>query len=261
MGENSKPSESSRKKGSGKKGKSALQQQQQKQEQAAAARREREFGQAQERRRVADEKARVFREKAAEKRAKDACLEDAQTHIPDAMGRPKPVPDLDPLWLLRRTRSTKDDDEDLDAPRGPIMVRSTMNFDDRDGPPTSGSDATGDDDRKDFALIAKAPMAAALLTVGYDSPKAEPRSVRLDLDLRKFRLDLDSETLREKQLRPDDVTVGVFALFGNTPLGGPVHRHVKTKANVLVTAAAAVTNRILRPALALFILAWGARLL
>ena len=57
------------------------------------------------------------------------------------------------------------------------------------------------------------------------------------------------------------MALGVFALLGETRPGAPVARpEVVAQRPLLARAASAVTNRVLRPALAAAILAWGLRL-
>ncbi|KAH8049200.1 hypothetical protein JL722_11997 [Aureococcus anophagefferens] len=91
-------------------------------------------------------------------------------------------------------------------------------------------------------------------------PRAEVKSIRVDLDLRRFRLALDSDLLGDEgPAKPGDVSLGVFALFGDSRPAAL--RPAPSKVGAVGDALSAVLNRIVRPAAALLVLAWGARLI
>ncbi|KAH8097691.1 hypothetical protein JL720_591 [Aureococcus anophagefferens] len=92
----------------------------------------------------------------------------------------------DRLWLLRRRR---------EAAGGAANWSVTRTSDDWEPPRVKFSKNSEDDG---FVVLARAPAPAALLTVGYDSPRAEVKSIRVDLDLRRFRLALDSDLLGDE---------------------------------------------------------------
>ncbi|KAH8058171.1 hypothetical protein JL722_6022 [Aureococcus anophagefferens] len=143
----------------------------------------------------------------------------------------------DRLWLLRRRR---------EAAGGAANWSVTRTSDDWEPPRVEFSKNSEDDG---FVVLARAPAPAALLTVGYDSPRAEVKSIRVDLDLRRFRLALDSDLLGARAPKPGDVSLGVFALFGDSRPAAL--RPAPSKVGAVGDALSAVLNRIVRPAAAL----------
>ena len=169
-----------------------------------------------------------------------------ESDLDDLFPREETTPDR--LWLLRRRR---------EAAGGAANWSVTRTSDDWEPPRVEFSKNSEDDG---FVVLARAPAPAALLTVGYDSPRAEVKSIRVDLDLRRFRLALDSDLLGDEgPAKPGDVSLGVFALFGDSRPAAL--RPAPSKVGAVGDALSAVLNRIVRPAAALLVLAWGARLI
>ena len=169
-----------------------------------------------------------------------------ESDLDDLFPREATTPDR--LWLLRRRRETAG---------GAANWSVTRTSDDWEPPRVEFSKNSEDDG---FVVLARAPAPAALLTVGYDSPRAEVKSIRVDLDLRRFRLALDSDLLGDEgPAKPGDVSLGVFALFGDSRPAAL--RPAPSKVGAVGDALSAVLNRIVRPAAALLVLAWGARLI
>ena len=169
-----------------------------------------------------------------------------ESDLDDLFPREETTPDR--LWLLRRRRETAG---------GAANWSVTRTSDDWEPPRVEFSKNSEDDG---FVVLARAPAPAALLTVGYDSPRAEVKSIRVDLDLRRFRLALDSDLLGDEgPAKPGDVSLGVFALFGDSRPAAV--RPAPSKVGAVGDALSAVLNRIVRPAAALLVLAWGARLI
>ena len=169
-----------------------------------------------------------------------------ESDLDDLFPREATTPDR--LWLLRRRR---------EAAGGAANWSVTRTSDDWEPPRVEFSKNSEDDG---FVVLARAPAPAALLTVGYDSPRAEVKSIRVDLDLRRFRLALDSDLLGDEgPAKPGDVSLGVFALFGDSRPAAL--RPAPSKVGAVGDALSAVLNRIVRPAAALLVLAWGARLI
>jgi len=154
---------------------------------------------------------------------------------------------VDPLRVLRRTVAA------------PWTVRAEPPFGDRPPPPEPGAAAAAKG--RGFFEVARAPDAAALLTLGYDSPRARVASVRCDLDLRRLAVSLDADALREKAMGADDVAVAIFATLGTDAPAAPGAARRQKPDRIIRAFAAALNNRVLRPALAIGILAWGAGLL
>ena len=181
--------------------------------------------------------------------------EPSPSDLEDLFPREPPIIDMDPLWLLRRRQSGNGP-----KPTDWTVRSNSFDFDDTsyDPPKVEFSEAEQGDG---FVVLAKAPLPAALLTVGYDSIRADVKSIRVDLDLRRFRLALDSDLLREAVAKPDDVSLGVFALFGDARPGAPLRSNGRAQGGAVGNALSAILNRLVRPAVALFILAWGARLI
>ena len=147
-----------------------------------------------------EDAARVRREALAREAAAAVAEREAAAAVARARAsgaEDEPVIDMDPLRLLRRRRGGHDKPD-----RGPRMARGDgliSQMAEAPPEPQPPEEARPAADR--FETIARAPLPAALLTLGYDSPTAQVASVRLDLDLRRFNLSLAPDTLREPRPR------------------------------------------------------------
>ena len=112
----------------------------------------------------------------------------------------------------------------------------------------------------EFVTLLRAPTPAAVLTLGYESPRAEVRSLRVDLDLRRARLELTEDALREKVPDADDVALNVFLSLGDRAGAAP-RRVSRGDSAPVATFFSRVGNLVVRPLVAVAVLLWGYRVL
>mmetsp|Transcript_9392 Transcript_9392/g.29180 ORF Transcript_9392/g.29180 Transcript_9392/m.29180 type:complete len:516 (-) Transcript_9392:31-1578(-) len=175
-----------------------------------------------------------------------------------------PVLDMDPLRLLsRRTRrSKKTAPVVVEEPHDPHEHETHVEIcaeNDQESPPTEEEEAPPPPE-PEFVEVFRAPTPAALVTFGYDSPANEVASVRFDLDLRRGRVSLTPDTLREPARRPGDVDLGVFMRLGSSGAVSVSRPVDDVPGGVGGRVRRVLRDRVVRPFLALFILAWGLRL-
>jgi hypothetical protein len=173
-----------------------------------------------------------------------------------------PVLDMDPLRLLsRRTRrSKKTIPVEVEDPHEHETHVEICSENDQESPDEDEEDDAPPAPEPEFVEVFRAPTPAALVTFGYDSPANEVASVRFDLDLRRGRVSLTPDTLREPARRPGDVDLGVFMRLGSSGAVSVSRPVDDVSGGVGGRVRRVLRDRVVRPFLALFILAWGLRL-
>jgi hypothetical protein len=173
-----------------------------------------------------------------------------------------PVLDMDPLRLLsRRTRRSKKTIPivEVEDPHEHETHVEICSENDQESPSTEEEEAPAAPE-PEFVEVFRAPTPAALVTFGYDSPANEVASVRFDLDLRRGRVSLTPDTLREPARRPGDVDLGVFMRLGSSGAVSVSRPVDDVSGGVGGRVRRVLRDRVVRPLLAVFILAWGLRL-
>lgn len=170
----------------------------------------------------------------------------------------EPVLDMDPLRLLRRGTWRRVDETLKSTTTPPVDVEETHAEIDAENDQEEESEPKAPEPV--FVEVFRAPAPAALVTFGYDSPTNEVASVRVDLDLGRGRVSLTPDTLREPVRRPGDVDLGVFLRLGSAgaPLGPrPMRADDRGLPGLL---GVGLRDRVVRPLVAVTILAWGLRM-
>jgi hypothetical protein len=171
---------------------------------------------------------------------------------------------MDPLRLLsRRTRRSKKTAPVVEEPHDPHEHETHVEIcaeNDQEPDKEEEEDAAPPPPEPEFVEVFRAPTPAALVTFGYDSPANEVASVRFDLDLRRGRVSLTPDTLREPARRPGDVDLGVFMRLGSSGAVSVARPVDDVSGGVGGRVRRVLRDRVVRPLLAVFILAWGLRL-
>ena len=184
---------------------------------------------------------------------------------PPGTGHDEPILDMDPLRLLsRRTRrSKKTAPVVVEEPHDPHEHETHVEIcaeNDQEPDKEEEADEAPPPPEPEFVEVFRAPTPAALVTFGYDSPANEVASVRFDLDLRRGRVSLTPDTLREPARRPGDVDLGVFMRLGSSGAVSVSRPVDDVSGGVGGRVRRVLRDRVVRPLLAVFILAWGLRL-